>query len=127
MKRCSLILLGLALLVCVVAIASPAAAASLKCPPLPVAAGHVCECKVANYATSTDTNVTIRLYDHNGSLQNECGPGSIPPKGAAFCAAFFAGSDNCTCEVTGQSGSARASLSVEIDLGESAQASVECR
>jgi len=120
------ILLGLAMVLYVVAAASPAAAAK-KCPPLPVDNGDVCECKAHNYATATDSGVTIILYDSSGTPVKTCGPLNILSKAGTFCSLTFPSFDNCGCETKGDGGSTRVSLSVYVPPSFTAQAAVECR
>src|SRR5262245_20386270 len=87
MRRRSPILLGLALMLWTVALATPVAATK-SCPPLPVAQGHACECKVFNYGTTTDTAVTITIYSASEGAVNTCGPVAIAAKRGGFCAHF---------------------------------------
>ena len=85
--------------------------AAKKCPPL-VANNNGVECKVTNYATTPDNNVTITIYDGSGTIEFHCGPLSIPPKATRFCVAQIGSADNVSCEVTGEGASARAALTV---------------
>lgn len=96
------------------------------CPPLPVKSKDFCECAVQNYGTKDDTNVTIKLYGSLGVVAT-CGPMTIEGTRNDSCYVKYEHTDVCGCEVTGNSGSSRASLSVETGGGQSAQAAVECR
>ena len=112
----------------VCAAAAPIAAvwATDRCPPLPVE-DNICECKVQNYGNSPDSNVTITLYDFAGNVTNQCGPGTIDAGHNVFCNALY-GIDNCGCEVTGEAGASRTSLSVyDLNNGANANASVSCK
>ena len=113
------------LAVCAAAAPIAALQATDRCPPLPVAI-NTCECKVANYGTNTDTGVLITVYDSAGPVAS-CGPFDIPSKGNEFCDFFFDVAENCGCQVSGEAGASRTSLSVyDPGFGINANASVEC-
>jgi hypothetical protein len=117
----------LAVLFPAVMVASPATAVK-RCPPLPVNAGDACSCTVANYGTTNDTGVAITVYNFEGIPVNACSSTSIPAKGSRQCnTTEFVSASICNCEVTGEGGAARVSLSVLDSSVNSASASVECR
>jgi hypothetical protein len=100
--------------------------AAKKCPPL-VANNNGVECKVVNYGTISDNNVTITMYDGAGNIECQVGPLPIPPKATRFCVTQIGAADNVSCEITGEGANTRAALSVYVQGSSNAGASVECR
>jgi hypothetical protein len=121
----ALTLLSAALtLIC--AVAAPVWATK-RCPPVTMQNSGG-ECKVVNYSTTADLNVTITLYDRGGAVLKTCGPTSIPEKGQDFCI-FSTGAPiaDVGCEVTGEGSLARVSLVTYVPGTTHTGAAVECR
>jgi hypothetical protein len=112
----------LAALLLGIAWASPAAAD--LCPPVPVTNG-TCKCTVHNYGSKDDADITITLYDSEGTVLETCGPFTLAPNSNIACTFLIpSGSDRCACTVTGESGKTLTSLSSESGAGVT---SVPCR
>jgi hypothetical protein len=119
-------LAGFALLLSIVALASPAAAVK-RCPPLAVGLNGQCTCAAFNYGTTPDTNVTLTLYNALSGDLGSCGPLTIQPDRGAHCTEIFdASAGRCGCKVTGEGGTTAVSLMVHQG-SENAQAAVNCR
>jgi hypothetical protein len=115
----------LAVLFPAVMVASPATALK-RCPPLLVADDNVCRCAVANYGITSDTGVTITIFNGVGTELNQCTP-TIAAKGNVGCnVTASSNAISCACAVKGEGSAARVSLSV-LDASNNILAAVECR
>src|SRR5262245_59532298 len=88
------------------------------------------ECKVANFATTKDTGVVIKIYDHNGDVAETCGPFAVPARESAFCSTSPPNSgevEDYSCEVTGEGTLARVSFVAHApNQGVNSGAALEC-
>ena len=98
-----------------------------RCPPVVAGPNVGVECKVANYGNSSDFGVVITLYNSAGTSLQSCSYFAIGSKESVFCPYHAQFTTDIGCEVTGESGAARVSLTVQIPGSTTTGAAVECR